>query len=217
MIMVFLRTAVVYVAIIAIMRVMGKRQIGELQPNELVTTILISNLASLPIEETDLPLTAVAVPMLLIVSLEVLTSYAIVRSPKVSQLISGKNKIVVLDGQLDQKALAELRYTVDDLLEALRSKGVFDVRDVDFALVETSGKLNLRIKGHDNKNDPSDSYKPVQFPVVVEGQMNPSFMKACGIGQKWLLETLRKNRTELSDVLLMQCDGNRNYYIVWKA
>ncbi len=217
MILVFVRTLVVYFSVIAIMRFMGKRQIGELQSNELVTTILISNLASLPIEETDLPMTAVAIPILLIVSLEVLVSYAIVKLPKLAQAISGSSRIVVLDGHVDQKALKELRYTMDDLLEALRQKNIFDLRTVNFAVVETSGKLSVKTKGHDNKGDPGAEQKPIQFPLVVEGELNTQFLEACGVEKKWVLQQLEKGGTGLKDVLLMQCDCDRNYYILWKA
>ena len=143
MLILTLRTLVVYLALILAMRLMGKRQLGELQPSELVSTILLSNLASISIEQPELPLAASLTPVFLIAVLEVLSSWLALHHPKLAQLLSGRPVPVIRNGVIDQNALRALRLTAADLLEALRGKDVFDPADVAYALVETDGTLNL--------------------------------------------------------------------------
>ena len=122
------RTLLIYLCVLFAMRLMGKRQLGELQPEELVSTILISNLASISIESEEVPVTASLIPLFLIAALELLGSALSFRSQKFFNLMSGRPKTVILDGQIDQNALRTLRLTTADLLEALRGKNIFDPR-----------------------------------------------------------------------------------------
>ena len=138
MISTVVRTVLVYCAVTIAMRLMGKRQLGELQPEELVSTILISNLASISIESEEVPVTASMIPLFLIAALELLGSILSFQSQKFFNLMSGRPKTVILDGQIDQNALRTLRLTTADLMEALRGKDVFDPRDVSYAVVETT-------------------------------------------------------------------------------
>ena len=122
------RTLLIYLCVLFAMRLMGKRQLGELQPEELVSTILISNLASISIESEEVPVTASLIPLFLIAALELLGSALSFRSQKFFNLMSGRPKTVILDGQIDQNALRTLRLTTADLMEALRGKNIFDPR-----------------------------------------------------------------------------------------
>ena len=126
------RTLLIYLCVLFAMRLMGKRQLGELQPEELVSTILISNLASISIESEEVPVTASLIPLFLIAALELLGSALSFRSQKFFNLMSGRPKTVILDGQIDQNALRTLRLTTADLMEALRGKNIFDPRDVSY-------------------------------------------------------------------------------------
>ena len=135
------RTVLVYLAVVVAMRLMGKRQLGELQPEELVSTILISNLASISIESEDVPITASLIPLFLIAALELLGSVVSFRSQKFFNFLSGRPKTVILDGKIDQNALRMLRLTTADLMEALRGKDIFDPRRVSYAVIETNGTL----------------------------------------------------------------------------
>ena len=137
------RTILIYLCVLFAMRLMGKRQLGELQPEELVSTILISNLASISIESEDVPVTASLIPLFLIAALELLGSALSFRSQKFFNLLSGRPKTVILNGEIDQNALRTLRLTVADLMEALRGKDVFDPRDVSYAVIETNGTLSV--------------------------------------------------------------------------
>ena len=131
------RTVLIYLCVLFAVRLMGKRQLGELQPEELVSTILISNLASISIESEEVPVTASLIPLFLIAALELLGSILSFQSQKFFNLMSGRPKTVILDGQIDQNALRTLRLTTADLMEALRGKDVFDPRDVSCAPKES--------------------------------------------------------------------------------
>ena len=137
------RTILIYLCVLFAMRLMGKRQLGELQPEELVSTILISNLASISIESEEVPVTASLIPLFLIAALELLGSILSFRSQRFFNLMSGRPKTVILNGKIDQNALRTLRLTAADLMEALRGKDVFDPRDVSYAVVETNGSLSV--------------------------------------------------------------------------
>ncbi|MEG2653583.1 MAG: DUF421 domain-containing protein, partial [Ruthenibacterium sp.] len=150
MLLILFRTLLIYVLIVFAMRLMGKKQLGELQPSELVSTILISNLASISIESPELPLMGSIVPVFIIVALEILLSALCVKSRKAATLVSGSPRVIICNGVIDQQMLLDLRFTVDDLLEALREKDIFELSEVDFALVETNGSISVRKKfAHD--------------------------------------------------------------------
>src|SRR5699024_4709883 len=121
------------------LRIMGKRQLGELQPSELVATILVSNIATLPIEDTNIPLLAGIVPILTLVSFEVILSSITLKSRMARKIVSGNPVIVIRDGRIDQKQMRSIRFSIDDLMEELRTNSIFDIRDVAFAIVETTG------------------------------------------------------------------------------
>lgn len=203
LLIVSLRTIIVYVLIIVAVRIMGKRQIGELQPSELVTTILISNLASLPIEETDLPLFSAIAPILIIISLEVLLSFVEVKSSAFSNLISGNSKTVIRDGVIDQKMLYDLRFGISDVMEALRNKDVFDITDATYAVVETNGSLNV----YTQKDKPP-------LNLIIDGEIQPDVLDYSGLSNEWLDEKLREKNVEVKDVLLMQKNSEDKLTII---
>ena len=134
----FLRTLILYIVVIFGMRIMGKRQLGQLQPSELVITILISNIATLPIENSDVPLILGIIPILTLMCFEVILSVLTLKSIRFRRLIWGNTKILIQDGKIKQQELADLRYSVYDLMEQLRTNGIFDLREVEFALTETT-------------------------------------------------------------------------------
>ncbi|MGN0631461.1 MAG: DUF421 domain-containing protein, partial [Ruminococcus sp.] len=140
---ILLRSIILYAVVIFSVRLMGKRQLGELQPGELVITILISNIATLPIENTSVPLLPGIVPILTLVCLEVIVSFITMKSKKLRKLVSGSPKIVIRDGEIIQQTMLDLRLTIDDLLMSLRSNQIFDPSEVQFAIVETTGAISV--------------------------------------------------------------------------
>ena len=156
------RTIIIYLCVLFAMRLMGKRQLGELQPEELVSTILISNLASISIESEEVPITSSLIPLFLIAALELLGSVLSFRSQKFFNFLSGRPKTVILDGKIDQNALRMLRLTTADLMEALRGKNIFDPREVSYAVIETNGTLSAALRPEKEPVRLSDLQKPCQ-------------------------------------------------------
>lgn len=218
-----LRTLVLYILIVAGLRLMGKRQLGELQPSELVVTILISNIATLPIEDTSIPLLAGVTPILLLVSFEIFVSYIALKSRAARKLISGNPVPVIKDGKIDQKQLAALRFSIDDLMEELRSSGVFDIREVDYAVVETNGKLSV-FQNYESRSitpktlgmeTPSNDCPPPTV-VISDGELIEQALQDCNLRKDWLVNRLDENNIQLKDVFLMVCDKNASYLLVPK-
>ena len=206
MLIVAIRTVIMYVSIIFSMRLMGKRQLGELQPSELVTTILISNLASLPIEETNIALITGLIPIAIIVALEIITSAFELKSPVISKLISGSSKIIIRDGKIDQKVMGQLRYSVTDVLSALRSKDIFDVAEVDLGIIETNGKLNIYRRENDKGK--------LMIPVITDGRVNVGGLKYIGKNEEWVSSVLKQKKITAPEVLLLQCDRSGDFELI---
>lgn len=218
---VFIRAILLYILIIFSLRLMGKRQLGELQPSELVITILISNIASLPIEDTSIPMVMGAVPIIVLVGFELIISTISLHSKKFRSVLSGKPMIIIYNGIIDQKVMKELRFSVDDLMETLRGSGIFDVREVSFAIVETTGKVSilqkfkyqsataemLELKGKDP--DPPTV-------VISDGVILQNALQSYELSERWLYKTLEQNRIAAKDIFLMTADHNANYYIIPK-
>ncbi len=137
---------------------MGKRQLGELQPGELVITILISEIAATPISEPERPLLQSIIPLMLLVSFEIINSLISMKSPEFRYKTDGRPITVINDGKLNQKMLSELRFTIDDISSALRQKDVFDINEVKLAIVETNGTLSVLLKNSEkSKKDESSN------------------------------------------------------------
>ena len=145
----FARTLILYLAIILALRLMGKRQVGEMQPSELVVTILVSAVASVPMQDIDIPLSHGLVPVLTLIAAEVLISALTLKNSRLRQLLAGKPVPVICGGKLEQSALKKLRLSTDDLLEDLRLNGIFDLRQVQFAQLETNGQLSVLLRSGD--------------------------------------------------------------------
>ena len=221
---VFIRVLIIYALIILSLRLMGKRQIGQLQPSELVVTILVSNIATMAIEDSNVPLIGGIIPILTLVSFDVLISAMTLRYKKMRRIVSGTPRVIIRDGKIDQKQLKELRFTIDDMMEELRGKDIFDVRDVAFAIVETTGSLSVYPKftaqpataGMLNLQAPTGADAP---PVVLiaDGVVIDSALGYCNLKYEWLEKTITDNGYTTQDIFLMTCNRQADYLIVPKA
>lgn len=208
MLIIIIRTALLYLLIVFALRLMGKKQLGELQPSELVTTIMISNIATLALEDFSTPMLMGIIPILMIVSLDVIMSGIMLKSRRIRRAVSGTARIVVSNGTIDQTELKNLRYTVDDLTEAMRQQGIFDISQVQYAIVETTGKINFLQKEQPPKDPPEI--------IIRDGERDDEALTRLSLGQGWLDAILKQNKTELSKVFLMSADSDGNYYLVTK-
>lgn len=218
-----IRTVIVYVVVVFSLRIMGKRQLGELQPSELVVTILVSNLATLSIEDTNVPLLGSILPIFMLVICEVLVSVIIMKSSVMRKFISGNPRIVIRDGKIDQKELRNLRWTLDDLMEQLRGIDIFDVNEVSFAIVETSGNLSAYLKYRAQPVTANMLDLPVpgeaDFPpqvIISDGNLVEDALRFCNLRPEWLEKTLADNRVKMENVFLMTCNRKAEYHIVMK-
>jgi uncharacterized membrane protein YcaP (DUF421 family) len=215
------RTVLVYLAVVVAMRLMGKRQLGELQPAELVTTLLISNVASICIDEPDLPLSASLVPIFLITALEILNSTLVWFCPKYAQLLLGKPVTIIRNGEILQDELAQLRITASDLAEALRGKDIFDPRDVSYAVVETNGSLSVALRPEKEPATLSDLALKVQhgqatIPFVLDGQVLDDNLHWCGKNHAWLERTAQANTLLVEEILLLIGNDTEDYFLLKK-
>ena len=216
-----LHTVIIYAVVIFAMRLMGKRQLGELQPSELVTTFMISNVASICIDEPDLPLLSSLVPILLIAALEILNSTAAYYLPGYAALLFGRPVTVIQDGQIRQDALRHLRMTPGDLMEALRGKNIFDPRDVSYAVVETNGSLSAALRPEKETVTLADLQLKVEhshatIPFVLDGQVLEENLHWCGKDRDWLERTAQANTLLPEEILLLVGNETEDYFLLKK-
>ncbi len=217
---VLVRSFILYILVIFSVRLMGKRQLGELQPSELVITILISNIATLPLEDIDIPLSLGVTPILALVCFEVIVSWLNMIFPKFRKMISGSPKIVIRNGKTDPKILKELRFSVDDLMMSLREKEVFDIEDVQYAIVETTGNISVMRKqtaDTPTREDIGLKIKNNDPPQVIisDGKIIPQAVKVMGVEGN-IEKILRPTNLKIKDIFIMTADTQGNYFIVDK-
>ncbi len=207
----FLRVLILYPIVIFGVRLMGKRQIGELQPAELVVTILVSNIATLPLEDQNLPLLMGVVPMLMLIGSEVVLSWGVLHSRRLRHLLAGAPQVIIRDGIIDQKKLTELRFSLDDLMTALRALGIFDVTQVQFAVVETNGQVSAYQKAEQRTVTCGDLHLHPSADVppevlIADGCISRDGMRAVQCTDRQLQEILRKNGLTQAQVFLLTAD-----------
>ncbi len=196
MLLMMLRTVFVYVFILIIMRFMGKRQMGEMQASELVTTLIISNLASISIEEQNVPLLASLIPVVMIACLEIILSALTVKSKKIEHIVEGEPKVIIQNGKILQKNLLLMRFTVEEILSALREKSIFDPTKVTVGIIESNGNLTAYAN-----EESEESVPPVT--VIVDGSLSESKLHECEKDKEWLQQLLRSENKKIKNILLM--------------
>lgn len=213
MCVVLIRSLILYIVVIFGVRLMGKRQLGELQPSELVITILISNIATLPLEDPDIPLIIGILPILTLVCYEVIMSWITLRSLRLRRMISGRPKIIIRNGQIEQATLQDLRLSVDDLMTALRSNQIFDPAQVQFAIMETTGTISVYPKPEYQPLTQGDVQlkRPPQNPpavVIQDGKVMEKSLVMIEKNDAWLEQRLAEHRLTAEEVFLMLGDSS---------
>ncbi|MDY6016722.1 MAG: DUF421 domain-containing protein [Oscillospiraceae bacterium] len=216
-----IRATVLYAIIIFLIRLMGKRQIGELQPSELVITMLLSEIASIPMQDNTIPIVNSIVALFVLVAFEILTSAAGLKSYRLRSFLQGHPVIVIRDGKIDMKALKKLRMTVNDLLTALREKDVFEISQVSYAIFETTGKISVLLKPeHRNSTaadlnlSPRDSGMP--FAVICDGRIIEDTVKESPLDTSEVKKLVISSKIPLKEIIIMTVDSNGTPYIVRK-
>lgn len=215
---ILIRSLLLYILVIFAVRLMGKRQLGELQPSELVITILVSNIATLPIEDVNVPVIVGVTPILALVCFEVIVSWIGLRSQGLRRLISGSPKIVISNGCIECDTLRELRFSVDDLLMALRSKDIFDISQVQYAIVETTGNVSVMKKAENDtptRKDLKVSADCTDPPMLIisDGKFVQKSMEQLRLGRSTIEELLRAHSLTVGQVFIMTADSSGSCFI----
>ncbi|MBR5202223.1 MAG: DUF421 domain-containing protein [Clostridia bacterium] len=216
-----IRTSVLYLFVILIMRLMGKRQIGELQPTELVITLLLSEIIAIPMQDNDISLVSTIIPVLVLVGFEIIISVISLKSVKFRSLLQGNSIIIIRDGKLDLKKIKELRFTIDDILEALRQKDIFDISKVQYAVVETNGTISVMLKPEYEPATLKDlNLKTVDSgipcAVIVDGRIIKTDFDSCNMTMEKLKKIIKKDNINVKKTLLMTIDKKGNKTIIGK-
>lgn len=218
MITTIIRTAILYFLLIISVRIMGKRQIGDMQPNELVITLLISEIAAIPLQDTSKPILDGIVAVFVLVILEIILSVLTLKNMYIRRLMSGKSVIVIKDGIIDRKALKMVRMTIIDLVEQLRQQQIFDISTVNFAILEVNGSLSVLLKkceqpatAKDVNADKDSKNDVLPLPVISDGKIINESLEQLNITEEQLNNQLKTNK---KNILLMTLDKNGNRNII---
>ncbi len=221
MIISLIRTFLLYIVIIFAVRLMGKRQISELQTSELVVTLLISDIASIPMQNTGQPLVSGLVPIFTLVAIEIILSVMMLKSGRFRKVICGRPVVVINDGKIQQSELRRLRMTTEDLFEDLRQNSIVSISDVAYAIVETNGKLSVV------KKPGKDSVTPdmlqlvvpdtgIETVVISDGVISETSAKLCKKSVAWVEGVLKGKNLTADQVFLMTANTAGDFQIIKK-
>ena len=214
-----IRTLILYILVIFSIRLMGKRQVGELEPSDLVITILISELATIPMQDPGIPMVFGVIPILALVSVEILISFACIKFRRLNRFINGQSAMIIKNGKLDAHKLRQLRVGVDEIVEELRLNNIASVADIRYALIEPNGQLSYVLYPDAqpvtakmcNFSPPNTG---IPFVVIAEGKTIPVNLNRLNVSEEDLLKKVKKqNISRISDVFLMTLDDCGNVFI----
>ncbi|ADL13044.1 DUF421 domain-containing protein [Acetohalobium arabaticum] len=218
MLIVIIRTVILYLAVLVVLRLMGKRQIGELQPFDLAVTIMVSELAAMPMQNTDVPLINSLLPISLILILQIYISVINTKSFKAREIVCGSPDILIENGQLNEEELRKNRISIHELLEELRVKGYHNLAEIEFAFIETNGQVSVIPKSQNRPVTPEDleietDYEGVAYSLIVDGKVYQPNLDEVGLSKDWLKNELSNfGINDLSDVLFANIDSSGNIF-----
>ncbi len=218
MIIVVIRTLILYTLVIVALRLMGKREIGQLQPFELVVILMISDLAAIPSENVGIPLLSGIIPILVLLSASLTLAWISLKSEKARDIICGKPSILIERGQIIEEEMKRNCYNLTDLLEELRLKNVPNIADVEFAILENNGQLSVIPKAHKRPAIPEDfhitpQYEGLPLTIIMDGKLNRKTLEKSKKTLNWLKSELKKQGTKIEDVLLASLDSSDTLYV----
>ena len=219
MFILLIRTVIIYIFLLFTMRLMGKRQLGELEISELVSTLLLSDIAALPITNPEIPLAYALVPILTITAFEVGSSLLLTKRPRLKDLLSTRPSVVIKKGMIDHSELLKNRISIDELISELRQKNVTDISEVDYAIIEQNGKMTVVSKAeyeHPTRKDLGLDTKSrgICHIIISDGVVNRYGLQLVQKDQRWLEKTLKKKGIEQKDIYLMTLDDCDNVQII---
>lgn len=217
MLITFFRAIVLYIIVLIVMRLMGKREIGQLQPFELAISIMIADLASLPMTETGVPISNGIIPILGLLVMHLTISMLNMKSTKAREIICGKPSILIFRGKVDEKVLKKERFTINELEERLRDNNIFNIGDVEYALLETSGQVTVIPKPNKRPTTPEDfnmepKYEGIPYDLVVDGKIMYKNLEKIGKNYVWLQKQTEKFGIKPEEALIVTIDGDNQFF-----
>lgn len=217
MLITFIRTLILYILVLLVMRLMGKREIGQLQPFELAISIMIADLASIPMADVGIPIFNGIIPIVALLIMHLVISNINLRSINVRKIICGKPSILVYRGKIDEKVLKDEKFTINELQERLRGNNVFNVADVEYAILETSGQITVIQKPNKRTTIPEDfnimpEYEGMSYDLIVDGKVMYENLKSLGKDYTWLEKEAKKFKIKPNEALLMTIDGKQEIF-----
>lgn len=211
------RSMFLYIIVLAVMRLMGKREIGQLQPFELVISIMIADLASIPMSELGIPIFNGIIPILGLLAMHLIISFLNIKSIKFRSITCGKPTILIYRGRIDEKALIKERFTLNELQERMRENNVFNIGDVEYAILETNGSVSTILKPNKRGTTPEDfniepDYEGLPYDLVLDGQVMYDNLNKIGKDYKWLSKQIAKFKTTPEHCLIATMDGKGNFF-----
>ena len=222
MLITFIRAVILYIVVLIVMRLMGKREIGQLQPFELAIAIMIADLAAVPMSELGIPLTNGIIPILALLVMYMVISALNMKSINFRKIISGQPSLLIYRGRIDEKVLKRERITINELQERLRGEDVFNLSDVEYAILETNGQVTVIQKPEKRNLMPEDlnitpEYEGIPYDLVVDGKIMSDNLKAIGRDEIWLKKQLKKFDAKPNNTLIATMDGKGEFFCQKKA
>lgn len=212
MLITFFRSILIYIFVLIVMRLMGKREIGQLQPFELAIAIMIADLASIPMTDSGIPITNGIISILGLLLMHLVISFLNVKSIKAREIICGKPRILIYRGKIDEKALIKERFTINELEERLRGNNIMNLGDIEYAILETSGQVTVIPKPEKRNVIAEDlnitpEYEGISYDLVVDGKVMNKNLKKIGKDYNWLKKEVRKFNMNPDEALIVTYDG----------
>ncbi len=217
MLITFFRAIVLYILVLVVMRLMGKREIGQMQPFELAISIMIADLATLPMTETGVPISNGIIPILGLLVMHLTISMLNLKSTKAREIICGKPAILIFRGKVDEKVLKKERFTINELEERLRTNNIFNIGDVEYAVLETSGQVTVIPKPNKRATTPEDfniepKYEGIPYDLVVDGKVMYKNLEKLGKNYVWLQKQTEKFGIRPEQALIVTIDGDNQFF-----
>lgn len=213
----FVRSIIIYVIVLIVMRIMGKREIGQMQPFELAISIMIADLASIPMADIGIPIFNGIIPILGLLVMHLIISVLNIKSSKMREIICGKPTILIYQGKIDELKMKKERFTLNELEEKLRSNNVMDIGDVEFAILETSGDISVIQKPNKRTTTPEDfnimpDYEGIAYNLVVDGRVMTENLKKIGKNYDWLRRQTQKFQMMPEEALIVTINGKGSMF-----
>lgn len=217
MLLTFIRTIILYILVLVVMRFMGKREISQLQPFELAISIMIADLATIPMAEPGIPITNGIIPILGLLIMHLTISVINLKSVKLREIMCGKPSILIYRGRIIEKNMKKERFTINELEERLRGNNVFNIGDVEYAILETSGQVTVIQKPNKRNAIPEDfgispEYEGIAYDLVVDGKIMKQNLEKLGKDYNWLLKQVDAFGIKPEDALIATIDGKGNFF-----